>query len=288
MKDLPAAPLLMALVLLAACSGREVSKRQLRVCADPNNLPFSSRREAGFENRLAELIAGDLGAELHYTWWAQRRGFFRNTLNAGLCDLVLGVPGDFELALPTRPFYRSTYVFVSRVGSGFDVDSLDDPVLRRARIGVHLVGDDYSNTPPAHALARRGLSDNVVGFSLYENYARPNPPSRIIEAVAQGDIDVAIVWGPFAGYFGPRSDVPLRIAPVQPERDGPDLPFVFDIAAGVRKGDTVLRREVQAVLDRRREDICRILASYGVPRTASRRAACVAPAKPLSAATTPR
>ena len=255
----------MSLAAILACSGGETIGRQLRICADPNNLPFSNEQEAGFENRLAELLASDLGAELRYTWWAQRRGFFRNTLNAGLCDVVLGVPANFELALPTRPYYRSTYVFVSRAGSGFDVDSLDDPVLRRARIGVHLVGDDYTNTPPAHALARRGLTDNVTGFTLYGNYARPNPPARIIEAVAQGDIDVAIVWGPFAGYFGPRTGVPLRITPVQPERDGADLPFVFDIAAGVRQGDTALRREVQQVLDRRRDEIRRIIDSYGVP-----------------------
>jgi mxaJ protein len=259
-----------SLAAVLGCSGGETAGRQLRVCADPNNLPFSNQQEVGFENHVAKLLASDLGAELRYTWWAQRRGFFRNTLNAGLCDVVLGIPGNFDLALPTRPYYRSTYVFVSRSGSGFDVDSLDDPALRRARIGVHLVGDDYSNTPPALALARRGLSHNVTGFSLYENYARPNPPARIIEAVAQGAIDVAIVWGPFAGYFGPRMPVPLRITPVQPERDGPDLPFVFDIAAGVRKGDTALRREVQAVLDRRRDDIRRILDSYGVPVTAPR------------------
>ena len=269
------APLfLIALALVTACSGAEASKLQLRVCADPNNLPFSNEQEAGFENRLAELIAHELGAELDYTWWAQRRGFFRNTLNAGLCDVVLGIPAEFELALPTRPYYRSTYVFVSRAGSGFDVDSLDDPVLRRARIGVHLIGDDYTNTPPAHALAGRGLIDNITGFSLYGNYAEPNPPARIIEAVAQGEIDVAIVWGPFAGYFAPKMETPLRMTAVRPERDGTSLPFVFDIAAGVRKGDTALQRQVQEVLDRRRDDIRRILDTYGVPRTGSHMVSC--------------
>jgi mxaJ protein len=262
------------LALLLGCREQDV-RRELRVCADPNNLPFSNQQQAGFENRLAELLAKDLGAELRYTWWAQRRGFFRNTLNAGLCDVVLGIPHDFELALPTRPYYRSTYVFVSRTGSGFDVTSLEDPLLRRARIGVHLVGDDYANTPPAHAFARRGLAENIVGFSLYGNYAEPNPPARIIEAVAGGEIDVAVVWGPFAGYFGQRSKVPLRIAPVRPQYDGPGVRFVFDIALGVRKGDQALRKNLEAVLARRHEQIRRILDQYGVPQVEPRVAARV-------------
>jgi ABC-type amino acid transport substrate-binding protein len=126
----------------------------LRVCADPNNLPFSNERGEGFENKLAEMLAADLGAELRYTWWAQRRGFFRNTLRAGSCDVVLGVPAGFELALTTSPYYRSTYAFVSRKDRHLGVRSFDDEALRRLKVGVQLVGDDGANTPPAHALAR--------------------------------------------------------------------------------------------------------------------------------------
>ena len=175
-------------------------ERVLRVCADPNNLPFSNEREEGFENRLAELLARELGAErVEYTWWAQRRGFFRNTLNAGLCDVVMGVPSSVELAATTRPYYRSTYVFVTRADRGLDIRSLDDEALRRVRVGVSIIGDDYANAPPAHALAQRGIVGNVVGFSVYGDYAQPNPPARIVEAVAAGDVDVAVVWGPLAG-----------------------------------------------------------------------------------------
>ncbi len=201
----------------------------LRVCADPNNLPFSNRRLEGLENKLARLIAHDLAVPVSYTWWAQRRGFFRNTLKAGLCDVVMGIPSGFEMASPTRPYYRSTYVFVSRANRGDLVRSLDDPALRSLRIGVQLAGDDYANTPPAHALARRGIVSNVVGFTLYGDYARPNPPARIVDAVARGEVDVAVVWGPLAGYFAARSPAPLRIAPVTPSVDRPFLPFVFDI-----------------------------------------------------------
>ena len=253
-------------------------ERVLRVCADPNNLPFSNEREEGFENRLAELLARELGADrVEYTWWAQRRGFFRNTLNAGLCDVVMGVPSSVELAATTRPYYRSTYVFVSRADRRLTVRSLDDDVLRRVKVGVSIIGDDYANAPPAHALAQRGIVANVVGYSVYGDYATPNPPARIVEAVAKGEVDVAVVWGPLAGYFAPRQRVTLALAPVTPEIDLPFLPFVFDIAVGVRRGDDSLRTAIDRVLVRRRGEIRRLLDEYGVPYPASHVAAAERP-----------
>jgi len=165
----------------------------LRVCADPNNLPFSNQRGEGFENKIAELLAQDLGERVEYTWWAQRRGFFRNTLKAGACDVVMGVPSGFEMALTTRPYYRSTYVFLSRKDRRLNVTSFDDPVLRKLRIGVQIIGDDQSNAPPAHALTRRNIVDNVRGYTLYGDYSQHDPPARIVDAVAKGDIDLAIV-----------------------------------------------------------------------------------------------
>jgi mxaJ protein len=240
--------------------------RVLRVCADPNNLPFSNERGEGFENRIAELVARELGATLQYTWWAQRRGFVRNTLGAGACDVLLGVPAGFERAATTEPYYRSTYVFVSRKAKHYDIRSFDDPRLRRLRVGVQLVGDDYANTPPAHALARRGIVRNVVGYSLYGDYRRENPPAQIVEAVARGQVDVAVVWGPLAGYFARRAPVPLELAPVSPSVDAPRLPLTFGIAMGVRRGREALRDSLQRVIDRRRPAIRRILDQYGVPQ----------------------
>lgn len=257
-----------AAVLLTSCASRAPervqSQRVLRVCSDPNNLPFSNEREEGFENRIAEMIARDLGARLEYTWFAQRRGFVRNTLRAGKCDVIMGVPSGFELTATTRPYYRSTYVFLTREDRELDIRSLDDPALRRLGIGVHVIGDDYSNPPPMHALSRRNIIRNVAGYSIFGDYSQPNPPARLVEAVAQGEVDVAIVWGPFAGFFAKQQPASLRIAPVTPETDGP-LPFVFDIAMGVRRGEDGFRQELQGVLDRRGSDIGRILDEYGVP-----------------------
>jgi mxaJ protein len=238
----------------------------LRVCADPNNLPFSNERGEGFENRIAELLAADLGERLEYTWWAQRRGFFRSTLRAGACDVVVGVPASFELAATTAPYYRSTYVFVYRKGRGIQVRSFDDPALRELKVGVQLVGDDGANTPPAHALAARGVTRNVRGYTLYGDYREPNPPARIISAVAGGEVDVAVAWGPLAGYFARRQRVPLEVVPVSPQLDLPFLPFVYDISMGVRRGDEELRLKLEDFLARRRPEIERILDDYGVPR----------------------
>jgi quinoprotein dehydrogenase-associated probable ABC transporter substrate-binding protein len=260
-----------ALVAVAAVGqrarvARAEARPTLRVCSDPNNLPFSNERREGFENRLAELIADDLGAKVEYTWWAQRRGFIRNTVNEGLCDVVMGVPASFELTAVTRPYYRSTYVFVYRRDAGIALRSFEDSALRSLRIGVQIVGDDYANTPPAHALANRGIVRNVRGYTVYGDYRDANPPARIIEAVARGEIDVAIAWGPLAGYFARRQGVPLEIVPVSPQVDLPFLPFVYDIAVGVKRGNDSLRVKLDDVLARRRLEIGRILEDYGVPR----------------------
>jgi mxaJ protein len=238
----------------------------LRACADPNNLPFSNVRLEGFENRLAGIVARELGTEVRYTWWAQRRGFLRNTLNAGTCDVVMGLPSAVEMALTTRPYYRSTYVFVTRRDLRETIAGFDDPALRRLRVGVQMVGDDGANSPPAHALSRRGIVRNVVGFSVYGDYASENPPARIVAAVAAGEVDVAVVWGPLAGYFAPRQRVPLRVVPVSPQFDHPGLPFAFDISMAVRRGDTALRARLDHVIVRRRSEIDALLAEYGVPR----------------------
>jgi mxaJ protein len=255
------------LFALACAQGHaDPPPRLLRVCADPNNLPFTNRKLEGFENRLAEIVARDLHATVRYTWWPQRRGFIRNTLKAGACDVVLGLPSSFEMALATRPYYRSTYVFVYRRDRGIAVRSFDDPILRKLRIGVQIIGDDGANAPPAHALANRGIIDNVVGYTVYGDYSQPNPPARIAEAVAKGEIDVAVVWGPLAGYFAPRQRVPLAIVPVSPQIDMPFLPFVFDISMGVRRSDKRLQAELDEVLEKERPAIEALLDRYGVPR----------------------
>src|SRR5918992_286793 len=255
----------MLLTLGLLSCGREKPSRELRVCADPNNLPFSNQRQEGFENRLADLIASDLGATVKYTWRPQRRGFIRNTLGAGLCDVIMGMPAGSERVLSTRPYYRSTYVFVYRKDRQLAIRSLDDPKLKQLKIGVQLIGDDYANTPPVHALSRRGIVGNLVGFTVFGDYSQENPPARIIDAVVAGEVDIALAWGPLAGYFARRSGADLVVIPVSPAADPPALKFTFDIGLAVRQDAAALRDELEEVLARKEPEIRRVLTEYGIP-----------------------
>jgi mxaJ protein len=265
MRNLVSATLLLATAVLQPVASAATEPEVLRVCADPNNLPFSNRAGEGFENKLAEMAAQKLGKTLAYTWWAQRRGFIRHTLKAGDCDVVMGVPAHYDLVETTRSYYRSAYVFVSQTARHLQLDAIDDPQLRRLTIGVHLIGDDGSNTPPAHALGQQGIVDNVRGFMIYGDYREPNPPARLIEAVEHGEIDVAAAWGPFAGYAAKHSKIPLTVTPiVGGERFAPQQ-FQFDIAMGVRKGDRALRDQLNDFIAQNGAEIATLLTSFGVP-----------------------
>jgi mxaJ protein len=257
---------LAALLLLGSCAG---GRPMLRVCADPNNLPFSNAAGQGFENRLVAMVAADMGADVHYTWWAQRRGNVRETLKAGRCDVIPGVGAGMDMLAATRPYYNSTYVALTRADRGLAIASFDDPRLRGLRIGVQMIGDDFSNTPPAHALARRGIVGNVRGYMIYGDYSRPAPQAGIVEAVARGEIDVAFVWGPVAGYFARRQNVPLRLTPLPRMDARSELPMAFAVAMGVRRGDDALKARLERSLDRHRPEIRRLLASYSVPQVAT-------------------
>ncbi len=242
------------------------STTTLRVCSDPNNLPFSNQKGEGFENKIAELIAADMHRPVEYTWWAQRRGFFRNTLKDGKCDVVMSVPAAFEMAAATRSYYRSTYVFVTRKDRHLEIRSFDDPELKSLRVGVQVLGVDATNAPPAVALANRGIVQNVHGYTVYGDYTQDSPPRQIIDAVANNDVDVAIAWGPLAGYWAAKEKNALEIRPVSPQVDLPYLPFVYDISVGVRRGEDDLKNQIEDVLSRRHDDIDKILDSYHMPR----------------------
>lgn len=248
-----------------ALSGCSVAPKPLIVCADPNNLPFSNRKGEGFENWLAHDIAQSLDRPLQYVWWAQRRGFVRNTVGKDACDLWPGVASNLERLATSRPYYRSSYMFVTRADRSLGSLSLDDPRLRNLILGVQLVGDDGGNTPPAHALARRGIVQNVRGYMLYGDYRQPNPPARIVKAVADGEIDVGLAWGPLAGFVARDSAVKLRLEPVTPWLDDQQWPMAYDISVGVRKDDPKLLTSIDRVLARDRDRIAAKLRQFGVP-----------------------
>lgn len=249
----------LAMLALGSDGGANVPPpRKLRICADPAGLPFSNESKEGYENRIAEIVARELGAKVEYTWWAFRRGFFRNTLSANRCDVIVGVPKGIDMARTTRPYYRSTFAFVTRRDRGLaDLRSIDDPRLRTLKIGVPLAGDDGANPAPVHALARRGIVD-LRGFPLYAEIGRATPAAA--EAVEKGELDVAILWGPVAG----ASPASLVVTPIAEESDD-GLPFAFSIAMGVRRRDRALAAELDGALSRRKDEIDDVLRRARVP-----------------------
>ena len=262
----PGAMLAHRLAGMTVCAGVVLGSAHagaLRVCSEPNNLPFSNRAGEGFENKIARLVAHDLGERLEYTYALQNEKFIKHTLDAHKCDVMMGVPAGMDEVETTRPYYASSYVFVSRKADDLAVASLADPRLKTLKIGVHLIGDD--STPPAMALGEEGIVGNVKGFMIYGDFAKPNPPARLIEAVENKDVDIAAVWGPLGGFFARSSPVALRVTPITGTERFAPLRFHFAIAMGVRKGDTVLRDRLDDVIARERRTVRDILVSYGVP-----------------------
>lgn len=251
------------LTLLLSLAPLTVPASALRVCADPNYLPFSNSAGQGFENKIAQLVANDLGQNLQYTFAAQHKSFIGRTLNARQCDVMIGVPVGLDQVEETRPYYASTYVFVSRSADDLKLSTLTDPRLRALKIGVHLIGGE--DAPPELALGEQGIVDNVSGFMIYGDYSKPNPAARLIEAVAARRIDVAAVWGPLGGYFALRSPVPLTVSPITGTARFAPLAFRYAIAMGVRKGDRARREQLDGVLAREQSRINALLESYGVP-----------------------
>lgn len=251
-------------IVLSATHLFAAEPQVLWVCADRNNLPYSNDRQQGFENKLAEMVAHDLGRRLQYVWWPASPTFARKVFRKGACDMIMGIPSKgYDLAEPTQPYYRSSYVFVSKRDRQLAIDSFDDPALKTVKIGLHVVDDGF--TPAAQELASRGIIRNVVGYSIFGNLAKENPSSDLIRAVARGEVDVAIAWGPLAGYFAQHSSIPLQLTPICASSVKTSLPVSFEISMGVRRDQENLRQQLNQEIARRRDQIQALLLSYGIP-----------------------
>jgi mxaJ protein len=260
--------------------------RVLRVCEDPNNLPFSNRAGEGFENKIAELLARELGWTLEYTWFPQRMGFIRNTLrgrdpdaNRFKCDLVIGVPAGFELASTTKPYYRSTYALVYPKGKGLDgvavpedLLKLEPAKLKSLKLGV------VGQTPPADWLLKHRLFDQVVSYQRQSGDPERYPGEMVEKELVSGTIDVAFIWGPIAGYFAQRAKSPaLVVVPFKPD---PEIQFDFRIAMGVRFGEREWKDRIERLIEANRPRIQAILAAYGVPQLDEQGRVMAVPADP--------
>jgi mxaJ protein len=231
------------------------------VCGDPDNLPFSNTKGEGFENKIAEVVARDLGLTLTYYWWPHQRGLVRNTLRAGTCDVLISIPKGYDPVLWTKPYYRSAYVVAQLNTNGRTITSLDDPALKQLKIGTH------AGSPPYDALAERGLSSSLVTYPLFFDPRVTDParrPAKLLEDVVTGEIDVAVAWGPMAGYFAKTSAAKTSMT-LAPLSDDPTIPMTFEFSMGVQKGNQALKQQLEGALDRHQAEITKILDDYGIP-----------------------
>ena len=255
--------------LLAGVPGVAAAQRSapstpglLRVCTDPNNLPVSDSLNQGMENKIAQLIADTWHSKLEYVWWRQGFGYFMRGLNGLYCDVEISAPEGIDIVATTRPYYRSSYVFVYRKDSGLNITSLDDTVLKHLKIGINMIGSDGDASPPAEALKSHGVVGNLVGFTTF--FSDINPAGAVINAVADKKVDVAIVWGPIAGYFGAKVQTPLVMNPILSDpKTG--IPFSFSIAMATGRRNKALRDSLQTFIDQNRDKLDGILRSFGVP-----------------------
>jgi mxaJ protein len=253
---------LSSLILSLTCLVAAVSKAEspLRICADPDNLPFSNRASLGFDQQVAALVAQDLHRTPIFVWARSRRGFLREQFNKGVCDVLLGVPSTLRSVSTTIPYYTSSYVFVSPAKRHLQLTSFRDPALNGQRIGLQILEEDLS--PPSLPLIRAGHAGQLIGFDSFGK-----EEGEVVRAVADGRVGVAVVWGPVAGYFAHQSKTPLAISPIASGYQFAGIPFTYAISLGVRKQDVALLSQLNASIARMRPQIERTLGAYHVPMT---------------------
>lgn len=237
---------------------RVVDETEFKVCADPDNMPYSNVKQEGFEDKIAEVLAKDLGKKLSFAYAYNRQGFLRNTINAMRCDVIIGTTSDFDALRTSNPYYRSGHVFVWRKDSNYNITDWDSPDLRKGIIGI------VDKSPAAIPLNDHNLMGNAKPYRLQRDLNLP--PSFLIDDLAKGDIDVAILWGPLAGYYVKQSKVPLEMKLI-PEYNKVNIKGkeYWNISVAVRKKDKERMKMINEALARNKDKIDQILAEYGIP-----------------------
>jgi quinoprotein dehydrogenase-associated probable ABC transporter substrate-binding protein len=241
----------------AAQTADTVDRTELKVCADPNNLPFSDEKKEGFENKIAELMGTELGLKVDYTWFPQVIGFVRNTLRAHLCDLVMGTVAGDEIMQTTNPYYFTTYVMFYRSDKGHTLAGAEDPHLASLRLGV------VAGTPPSDLLVRHELMSHTRPYALTVDTRSESPTHEMVQDVVDGTIDVGFLWGPIAGYYRKLNDLPLTLVPLKDEPGAARMEY--HIAMGVRANEAEWRRRINAAILKRQPEITTTLRQFGVP-----------------------
>jgi quinoprotein dehydrogenase-associated probable ABC transporter substrate-binding protein len=235
-----------------------IDPKVFSVCADPHNMPFSTDKGEGFENKLAELFANKLGKGIAYAWYPQATGFVRNTLAAHRCDVIMGAPQGDDMVQVTNPYYRTAYALVFKQGQGLEgVDTLEDPRLKGKRIGI------VAGTPPGNNMATNGLMANAKPYPLVVDTRVDSSAEAMMRDLEAGNIDVGVLWGPMAGYYAQQARSPMTVVPLVKETTGPRL--AYRIAMGVRFADQDWKRLLNRMIADNQPAINKLLLSYGVP-----------------------
>jgi quinoprotein dehydrogenase-associated probable ABC transporter substrate-binding protein len=250
---------LAALLGAGSADAQPVGGASLRVCADPNNMPFSNEKGEGFENKLAELIAQKLDARLEYSWFAEATGYVPNTMGREACDLVMGYAQGTGLIEDTNPYYHTSYVLIYRQDDASlqGIDRLSDPRLKGKRIGL------FARTPPASILAMNGLVANAKPFEINADDSASQVTMTMIDELASGDLDAALLWGPVAGYYAERASVPLKLVPLVKENAGPST--IYGITMGLRPNEPQWKHTINKLIVDNQSEINLLLQSYNVP-----------------------
>jgi len=256
-----AAGVLLALVTGSAAHADDhpeaVDRSALRVCADPANLPFSNDKGEGFENKIAELLAAKLGVPLKYTWYPNTVGFLRNTLRVRRCDIVMGTVTGAEMVQTTNPYYRSAYVMVTRTEDNITADKIEDPQLKSLKIGL------TAGAPPADIAAKNGLAPNIKPYDLYVDTRVQSPGKDMINDLLDKQIDVALLWGPIAGFYAAQHGDQLKVTPLLNEPKSTRMEFYITMA--VRPGENKWKNDINALIRANKDEIDKILRDYHVP-----------------------
>lgn len=237
---------------------RVADDSEFKVCADPENMPYSNNKQEGFEDKIAEVLAKDLGKKLAFTYAYSRQGFYRNTLGANRCDVVMGTNSDSDLMRTSKPYYRAGHVYVWRKESNFNITDWSSPDLRKGFIGV------VDKSPATIPMDDNGLIANARPYRIQRDLNLPS--SYLIDDLAKGDIDIAIAWGPIGGYFAKQSKIPMVVVPTpEYETQNAKGKNYWNISIGVRKKDKERMAMIQGALDRNQDKINKILDDYGIP-----------------------
>ncbi len=232
----------------------------LRVCSDPNNLPYSNRAQQGFENKIAEFIAADLNVPLSYYWFPQSMGFVRTTLQARRCDLIMGVSSGNETLLNTNPYYSSVFSLVYLADAGYELRSLSNPRLKDKNMRIGLI----AGTPPTGLLIEKGLMEQVASYHLVVDTRVDAPAQQIVKDLLSGKLDCAILWGPLVGYLNKIYDNQLKVVPLLADHSDKHR-MIYSVTLGVRFGEVKWKRRLNTFLHRNKEKIHTVLSQYNVP-----------------------